>query len=83
MESTLSELAFVVNEVSTGLLLLSIGNDACKPDVTFAVHCIWLTFGSSTLHHALHPKAVQKANLAMQLMCMRGPIYRSQRSQQL
>jgi len=35
--STLSELAFVVNEVSAGLLLLSIGSDARKPDVTFAV----------------------------------------------
>jgi len=37
VESTLSELAFVVNEVSAGLLLLSIGSDARKPDVTFAV----------------------------------------------
>ena len=37
VESTLSELALVVNEVSAGLLLLSIGSDVRKPDVTFAV----------------------------------------------
>jgi len=30
---SLSELAFVVNEVSAGSFLSSIGSDACKPDV--------------------------------------------------
>ena len=48
------------------------------------LHCIWLTFGSCTLHHALHLKAVHKGNLTMQLIpCAvfpSGPIYRSQRS---
>jgi len=61
VEIALSELAFVVNEVSAGSYSLLIGSDACKPVVTSTVDTAY----------ALHLKAVQKPNLTMQLICMR------------